>query len=89
MKSIVSSLTRPAVALALAGSFALSACGGGTAPAPAPVDFAQQLTPLRIAAPNQNAITALASGGVVAVGPDFSALAWLTHPRDHRSWRRR
>ena len=45
MKPIFSSLTRPAVALSLAGGLAvLSACSSGSAPAPAPVNFAQQLT---------------------------------------------
>lgn len=63
MKPIPSSFPRPAIAVTLAGGLAvLSACGGGTAPAPAPVNFAQQLAPLTIDAPNPDPRVGLSAG---------------------------
>ena len=63
MTSILPSFTRPAPGLTLAGGLAvLAACGGSSAPAPAPVDYARQLTPLSVEAPNPDPRVGLSAG---------------------------
>jgi hypothetical protein len=63
MKPIDSWLPRPvAVATVVGGLMALAACGGGTTPAAAPVNFAPQLAPLTVNAPNPDPRVGLSAG---------------------------